>query len=441
MTLYVFDNNGENNDLGNANNYLDSVAHTRGVLPGSSDSVQASGQIFHGTVSIASWQGGTLTSGEITTQTAANMTISGGTLKGFDLHISGAGPVSVDSGGSAIAASRFIINVDGTLLVHGTGSLSSLFWMTANGLFDISGSDGVSIPGLDGAGHVRLGGQTLTVAGGAAAAFSGVIEGTGGLAKTGSGVLILEGANTYTGATHVTGGTLWLRGNGVLTHSIGVTVDHGANLTGNLTFLGAASNTFVNNGGASGNIHLGLGSDNFVGIGGTSSHVFGDAGNDGLAGGLSFDSFDGGAGNDVLKGGGGADTLLGGAGNDTLSGGAGFDLLTGGAGTDRLAGGLGVDWFIFLRPSDSARGAGHDVISDFNRAQHDVIDLHAIDADTSANPGNDFFKFIGSEAFHGGGGELRFSNHLIQGDVNGDRIADIEIQVNLAVMKAGDFLL
>jgi len=75
------------------------------------------------------------------------------------------------------------------------------------------------------------------------------------------------------------------------------------------------------------------------------------------------------------------------------------------------------------------------------RAQHDRIDWRAIDADASANLGNDAFKFIGSQAFHGRAGELRCSANLIQGDVNNDMRADIEIHVNLATMKVTDFFL
>jgi serralysin len=65
-----------------------------------------------------------------------------------------------------------------------------------------------------------------------------------------------------------------------------------------------------------------------------------------------------------------------------------------------------------------------------------------IDADTSRNPGNDVFHFIGAQAFHGGGGEVRFAGGVVQADVNGDKIADLEIRVTgLGSMLASDFIL
>ena len=70
---------------------------------------------------------------------------------------------------------------------------------------------------------------------------------------------------------------------------------------------------------------------------------------------------------------------------------AGNDTLIGGAGTDRLTGGAGLDTFRFLLPSDSVRGGRHDSILDFIRAQHDNIDLRAIDANTR-HAGNDAFQ-------------------------------------------------
>ncbi len=61
-----------------------------------------------------------------------------------------------------------------------------------------------------------------------------------GLSKSGSGALILEGANTYTGPTLVTAGTLVVNGSGSLNSSSSVTVSTGATLTNNSTALTTA---------------------------------------------------------------------------------------------------------------------------------------------------------------------------------------------------------
>jgi serralysin len=147
------------------------------------------------------------------------------------------------------------------------------------------------------------------------------------------------------------------------------------------------------------------------------------------------------AGNDVIDGRGGNDTLYGGAGKDDLYGGSGKDKLYGGSGSDYLWGGAGADTFVFTAISDSKAGASRDVIKDFSRAEDDYIDLRQIDADTTHH-GNQAFDFIGSKAFSGEAGELRFSAGIVSGDVNGDGIADFQIKVaGLTKMYASDFFL
>lgn len=161
-----------------------------------------------------------------------------------------------------------------------------------------------------------------------------------------------------------------------------------------------------------------------------------------IAGNTGANILNGAAGNDVVKGGAGNDRVLGGAGNDRLFGGPGADVLLGGRGQDDLIGGAGADRFDFNAALETPRGAGRDIIQGFSRGQGDRIDLATIDADTSANPGNDVFAFIGSEAFHGGGGEVRFAGGILRGDINGDRLADFEIKViGLSAMVAADFVL
>jgi hypothetical protein len=146
---------------------------------------------------------------------------------------------------------------------------------------------------------------------------------------------------------------------------------------------------------------------------------------------------DGGGGNDVLLGLGGRDTLIGGSGADRLTGGAGRDIMTGGADAD-----------IFLFGDGDFEGATMtlaDAITDFSHAQGDRIDLSLIDANGNGS-GNPAFAFIGTAAFSGVAGQLRFEqisgNTFVFGDVNGDKSADIAIRLSgLHALVGGDFVL
>lgn len=111
------------------------------------------------------------------------------------------------------------------------------------------------------------------------------------------------------------------------------------------------------------------------------------------------------AGNDVLRGGGGDDTLIGGAGADTLTGGAGADLFV------------------------ATHAFSTDVITDFESGV-DQIDLSAFD-----------FTFVGENAFSNTAGELRFADGQLQGDLNGDGVADLFLTVQGDPIIGGDLIL
>jgi fibronectin-binding autotransporter adhesin len=76
--------------------------------------------------------------------------------------------------------------------------------------FAVSGSHTYALAGLTGSRNLALGDNTLAIQAGADSDYSGVLSGTGGLAKGGAGTLTLAGANTYTGATVINVGTLRL---------------------------------------------------------------------------------------------------------------------------------------------------------------------------------------------------------------------------------------
>ena len=228
----------------------------------------------------------------------------------------------------------------------------------------------------------------------------------------------------------------------------------------------------------------GAGSETLFGLGGRDS-LSGGAGNDTLNGGAGADSLYGGDGDDVIvfdaidrvqSGGGGIDTLsvarsitvnlaasdqisgdtglaggfenvdatfstaavnlTGSAGANILAGGSAGDRLTGGLGADVLIGNGGADRFVY-RSLAEALG---DEIGDFAHGQ-DRIDLAAIDAITGGS--NNSFAFIGSAAFSRAG-QLRYdaASGQIMADVNGDRIADLVIDIGAGLtITAGDFFL
>jgi len=206
--------------------------------------------------------------------------------------------------------------------------------------------------------------------------------------------------------------------------------------------------------------------------GGTSGgELYGLAGNDVLIGGAGNDSLYGGADDDQLDGHLGADVMAGGTGNDTyyvdnagdvvwewgsegtdmvasyidytlpdtvenlqlrhlavratgngldnvIYGNSAANILIGGGGRDTLIGDAGADRFVWNSTAETGVTVPTmDVISDFNFAQGDRIDLSGIDADTYA-AGDQAFRFIGQGAFTGTPGEINYfysaGNTIIQ---------------------------
>lgn len=195
----------------------------------------------------------------------------------------------------------------------------------------------------------------------------------------------------------------------------------------------------------------GAGVDNVQGFGGNDTIVLG-GGDDFALGGLGNDRIDGQGGNDtlvgndgndVVEGGDGNDVVEGSGGDDTVFGGVGDDIVIGGAGSDFLFGGAGADSFAFYA-GDAPVAGETDRIFDFDRAAGDRIDLNPIDA--VAGGGDDAFTFIGTAAFTGVAGQLRYqvvgNAAFVSGDTNGDGVADFLIRVDgLASMSASDFQL
>lgn len=135
-----------------------------------------------------------------------------------------------------------------------------------------------------------------------------------------------------------------------------------------------------------------------------------------IAYGTTIENAVGTAARDVIWGNEVANKIDGRGGNDVIDGFEGADRLTGGAGADTFA-------FRFIEKGDT--------ITDFATGS-DKIDLRGTGVD---------FTFVGSAAFTNTAGELRFAGGQLMGDVNGDGIADLVINVQGSGVVAGDLLI
>ncbi len=84
-------------------------------------------------------------------------------------------------------------------------------------------------------------------------------------------------------------------------------------------------------------------------------------------------------------------SLIGDANNNILLGTVGNDTFTGGAGNDQLTGGIGADSFIW-----QAGHTGNDVITDFNTAAGDRIDLSDLLPDLTGSNISDYLQIDGA---------------------------------------------
>lgn len=225
------------------------------------------------------------------------------------------------------------------------------------------------------------------------------------------------------------------------------------------TLLGGDGNDRLEGGTGADTLLGGDGADTLIGGDGANrlegnggdDRLIGDLGAEALLGGYGRDSLEGSGGNDRLSGDSGADTLRGGYGHDRVEGGSdadrlyggnGSDTVSGGGGRDVLAGGAGADVFVFRTPAETGRTHDTcDVITDFQHADADRLDLSDIDANAQA-AGDQRFHYIGAHSFGGAAGEVRCAGGVVAGDVDGDRVADFRIELSrVTSLQADDFIL
>ena len=109
--------------------------------------------------------------------------------------------------------------------MSGSLSDSTAVNVGASGTYALSADD--TVGSIEGSGAINLGSSELTSGGlNANTTFSGVMSGTGGKRKSGSGTLTFSGSNTYSGPTRIDAGTLTVSGS--LSDSTDVAVANGA---------------------------------------------------------------------------------------------------------------------------------------------------------------------------------------------------------------------
>jgi len=229
---------------------------------------------------------------------------------------------------------------------------------------------------------------------------------------------IENGYINTTGAANATGNGL----NNVIYAGAGNNVIDGAAGNDTVSYYYSADKVNVSLSVVTAQDTFGSGSDTLIGI---ENLVGSNAGDDSLAGNNAAN---------VLQGMGGNDALYGLGGNDTLYGGAGNDFIDGGAGADQMYGGLGSDIFHFGQLADLGLDSSQDYIADFD-SQVDYLDFTGFDAN-SLLEGSQAFSFLGAASFSGEGGQLRFDNGTLWGDVNGDMVADFGINITVVGVLA-----
>jgi len=187
----------------------DRIANTSAVTVDGATAVLALGNRSDtvGTVTVSNGGSitgtGTLTStGTFEMQSGVVSARLGGT--GIALNKTTAGTVTLSGANTYTGATNISA---GTLALNATGTIAASSGVANNGTFTTAAAK--TIDSMTGTGNTVLGG-TLTIgdASNTGSAYGGVVSGAGGITKAGTGTLTLSGANTYTGTTTVSAGTL-----------------------------------------------------------------------------------------------------------------------------------------------------------------------------------------------------------------------------------------
>ncbi|WP_164738362.1 autotransporter-associated beta strand repeat-containing protein [Aquabacter cavernae] len=160
------------------------------------------------------------------------LTVSSAISGAGSLTKTGAGTLLVNGTNSGTGAT--LVNV-GTMIAEGGQAIGDLSAVSvASGARLIIRPSGVTeaVGSIAGAGALELVGATLDAGGdNSTTTYSGIISGSGGLKKSGTGVLTLTGTNTYEGETQVSAGEVVIGGGASLSDTARLSVTAGAKLS------------------------------------------------------------------------------------------------------------------------------------------------------------------------------------------------------------------
>ena len=201
------------------------------ILEPDSNNVYGSGTINLAAGSSISTSTGTTVSPNINLSSSGDVEFTGnGTYSGSisgsgNLNKTGSGTVILSGSNSYTGSTK----VDaGTLRVSSTNSVPSNHTLISNGgTYDVNSN--VELAGLSGSGGISISSGTLTLNNSSNQSFSGIISGSGGFTKNGSGSFTLLNNNTHTGTTTISAGELIVKGS--LSNSSNISVASGSTYT------------------------------------------------------------------------------------------------------------------------------------------------------------------------------------------------------------------